>query len=108
MFFNKESQPQNQPLIEYGKKPFYMKLLPYEQLTYQVNFKPEEIINRLQRHTEEESYFRFKGILSSNNHRDFEGTVKLNSFNISRIVTKSKIPQIQAIGTVRGDLITLQ
>jgi len=69
-----------------------------------MNIKSEEIMNRLQLRTENEKFFRFRGILSNGKHRDFEGEIDRNSFNISRIATERKTPQIQAIGTVRGDL----
>ena len=87
MFSSKEHQSNNQPLIEYSKPPFYMKLIPYEELTFHVDLRPEEIIERLQHRTEKEQFIRMKGMLASSSHRTFEGRIEIDTFNISRIAT---------------------
>lgn len=92
----------NQPLIEYGSKPWYLKLLPFENLTYHSIYNIEEIIYRLQSRTEKEKWIRLKGIFSSKT-LDFEGKVERNSFNISRISSRPSWYQAQALGTMRSD-----
>jgi|GEM_PF-6373921 len=92
----------NQPLIEYGSKPWYLKVIPYEELTYHSYYNLEDIIYRLQSRTEKEKWIRLRGIFSSKS-RDFEGKVMRDSFNISRISSRPSWYQAQAIGTMRSD-----
>lgn len=65
-----------------------MKLIPFDHINYTTQLSSEEVKKRISDVLEPRKFIRMKGILASNNHKPFEGTIKNNEFEISTINNK--------------------
>ncbi|WP_375560022.1 hypothetical protein ACE193_20235 [Bernardetia sp. OM2101] len=72
-----------------------MLLLPYEELTYKTHLSKDEILKRLSNETESKQLIRIGSIFGG--HKEYEGTINENSFEISRIISyrNSFLPRIK-------------
>lgn len=76
---------------------FKMKYLPYENITYKSMVDSKEILNRIGEIIEPKKTFRMSGVSGNNDHKPYEGYIKGNSFNITRIIEyqNSFLPRIK-------------
>ena len=72
-----------------------MNFLPHENLTYKTHLSKKEIIRRLRYETEPKQLIRIGSIFGR--HKEYEGTINENSFEISRIISyrNSFLPRIK-------------
>ena len=86
-----------------------MKYLPFENITYKTKLNKGEIQNRLSENIEPKKILRFRGILSSNNHKPYEGSITGAEFNVNRIIKykNSFLPRISGMidHDISGSLI---
>ncbi len=81
-----------------------MKYLPLENLTYSTSLSPQEALDRIAAVTEPAKGFRLTNPFSSKSRLPYEGHVRGDSFNITRIIgyRNSFLPRIK--GQVSGGL----
>lgn len=65
-----------------------MKYLPFENVNYTTNLKPQEIIERLTKHVEAKKIRRV-AYLANKDHKEFEGKIEKTDFKIQRIPSNS-------------------
>lgn len=65
-----------------------MKYLPFENLNYTTNLKPQEIIERLAKNVEPKRMRRI-AFLANKDHKEFEGKIEKTDFQIQRILSNS-------------------
>lgn len=74
-----------------------MKYLPFENITYKTRLDSEEILKRLTDITEPKRPLKKSVFFGSSNHKAYEGSIDVESFNIIRIIgyRNSFLPRIK-------------
>lgn len=85
-----------------------MRYLPFENIIYETELEPEEVLKRINGIVEPKKNFRNTGLLGNNSHKPYEGNVYGNIFNINRIIRyrNAFLPRIK--GTIeKGTGLTI-